>query len=109
MESIEHQGGPGRFPRGKRGLKSPYFSYTCSLWGRFPRGKRGLKYLPCRFGGREQKSLPPREAWIEIDDIQLSLFKGTESLPPREAWIEIGPWQYAGSGENVASPAGSVD
>ena len=34
------------------------------------------------------KSLPPREAWIEIYDKENAM-KLTASLPPREAWIEI--------------------
>ena len=34
-------------------------------------------------------SLPPREAWIEIDRARNLLGKMRASLPPREAWIEI--------------------
>ena len=33
---------------------------------RFPRGKRGLKSVIRFFGRSDQRSLPPREAWIEI-------------------------------------------
>ena len=35
------------------------------------------------------RSLPPREAWIEITR-PLAVFLSLTSLPPREAWIEIG-------------------
>ena len=34
--------------------------------GRFPRGKRGLKFVNDDYWGDEEKSLPSREAWIEI-------------------------------------------
>ena len=55
-------------------------------WCRFPRGKRGLK--SANGGGDPEPcgSLPPREAWIEIND------KFQQVVEPC-----------------VASPAGSVD
>ena len=56
----------------------------------------------------EDRSLPPREAWIEI----LCLFDGAvsrRSLPPREAWIEMDWPRYRSMDWGVASPAGSVD
>ena len=54
------------------------------------------------------KSLPPREAWIEIVSLALETL-GTMSLPPREAWIEMLKNQISLKENKVASPAGSVD
>ena len=53
-------------------------------------------------------SLPPREAWIEINILD---HRGplAVSLPPREAWIEIDWAALAEKIAYVASPAGSVD
>ena len=53
-------------------------------------------------------SLPPREAWIEIN-ICKYLFVFSKSLPPREAWIEIFVQYAIHIIIKVASPAGSVD
>ena len=55
-------------------------------------------------------SLPPREAWIEINMLRAGDRLKAASLPPREAWIEI----YDAKADvvdciPVASPAGSVD
>ncbi len=36
------------------------------LPGRFPRGKRGLKSMKKWVAAQTDRSLPPREAWIEI-------------------------------------------
>ena len=78
------------------------------------------------------KSLPSREAWIEITIIPGLLCREGESLPSREAWIEIpaagkgaapmrgrfprgkrglkfAPMQLQGQNISVASLAGSVD
>ena len=77
----------GRFPRGKRGLKYLGKGFRI-LEGvcRFPRGKRGLKFFQLVIVDFADKSLPPREAWIEMP------------LPSK-----------ARSAFLVASPAGSVD
>ena len=78
--------GTGRFPRGKRGLKSPKIDMKPDLLSRFPRGKRGLK-------------LNERKAYASLE----------RSLPPREAWIEIRLIDSITVCRVVASPAGSVD
>ncbi len=84
------------------------FSVFCC---RFPQGKRGLKYYGIKDKKFYLKSLPAREAWIEIAKMTKSnlLFysrfpqgkRGLKSkndivftakgmsLPAREAWIEI--------------------
>mgnify|MGYP007012349530 FL=1 len=54
--------------------------------GRFPHGKRGLKCSK-----------------LLVD------FDFSESLPPREAWIEIDYTGYNTRPGAVASPTGSVD
>ena len=59
-----------------------------TLKGRFPHGKRGLKSRHCGYRRGWRRSLPPREAWIEID-MAIILSVHPRSLPPREAWIEI--------------------
>ena len=53
-------------------------------------------------------SLPPREAWIEITG-RGRKNPQPESLPPREAWIEMLPAPSATHVAAVASPTGSVD
>ena len=97
-----------RFPRGKRGLKSRAGASSPSTVGRFPRGKRGLKSFKLELYVYLHKSLPPREAWIEMTHIGC---RGSPdgSLPPREAWIEMGTSFTIHRGDRVASPAGSVD
>ena len=99
--------------------------------GRFPRGKRGLKSVLQVPLPQVLKSLPSREAWIEIyiknegGDEMLSRFprgkRGLKSdyrrpvldevlsLPSREAWIEIHIPRKSGALCLVASLAGSVD
>ena len=57
--------------------------------GRFPRGKRGLKSLSWDYPCWPGQSLPPREAWIEIIKDTVGDTALAASLPPREAWIEI--------------------
>ena len=58
-------------------------------FGRFPRGKRGLKSVPCRLRNLGQRSLPSREAWIEIPGRRVRLPGPAVASPPREVWIEI--------------------
>ena len=78
-----------RFPRGKRGLKLYSLGRENVLAiGRFPRGKRGLKFNPPFVAREVAPSLPPREAWIEIENWRIFPIY-SRSLPPREAWIEI--------------------
>ena len=36
-----------------------------------------------------RKSLPPREAWIEIEMPSIKATETVQSLPSRKAWIEI--------------------
>ena len=78
----------GRFPRGKRGLKS---GRSLALWGflrSLPPREAWIEIRCFLYFSRTLMSLPPREAWIEI------IYRGrspvrASSLPPREAWIEI--------------------
>ena len=51
-------------------------------------------------------SLPPRGAWIEIQELFLSLKKGRMSLPPRGAWIEIFSLLFYGYFHPCRSPRG---
>ena len=76
--------------------------------GRFPRGKRGLKSKLTWHRQVPHVSLPPREAWIEIQ-IPRAQISRSVSLPPREAWIEIEANLAQAGAACVASPAGSVD
>ena len=49
-----------RFPRGKRGLKSPpALNQWRRLRRRFPRGKRGLKYLHIKQRAAQRKVASP--------------------------------------------------
>ena len=78
-------------------------------FGRFPRGKRGLK-SPLTTGlATVAKSLPSREAWIEIFTPSSFPAAQTMSLPSREAWIEIMSVVSQNCPLAVASLAGSVD
>ena len=80
----------GRFPRGKRGLKYRVWDYkSTSQDSRFPRGKRGLKFAAAYFLPMTVLSLPSREAWIEIINLESRKGRRPLSLPSREAWIEI--------------------
>ena len=55
---------------------------------RFPRGKRGLKLFLILLLILLIRSLPSREAWIEISGPAPPALL-VRSLPSREAWIEI--------------------
>jgi len=55
---------------------------------RSPRGERGLKLTLPDNHIKSNMSLPPRGAWIEIDDRSI-VSALAWSLPPRGAWIEI--------------------
>ena len=64
----------GRFPHGKRGLKfNDDALYARVRGGRFPHGKRGLKLYLTSFPQISLASLPPREAWIEIQNVPAPL------------------------------------
>ena len=87
--------------------------------------------MPVVPGVGPEKSLPPREAWIEMKPYLTHLLEngrrfphgkrglkfprhvhppaGYASLPPREAWIEIPISTVAARVASVASPTGSVD
>ena len=54
------------------------------------------------------KSLPVREAWIEIEK-STKTYETCLSLPVREAWIEIPPAGYEFLEYVVAPRKGSVD
>ena len=75
-----------RFPHGKRGLKFIKDVDALVKICRFPHGKRGLKWIYTPLWPPRPPSLPPREAWIEIDILEQ---------------IELD--------KLVASPTGSVD
>ena len=42
---------------------------TAGSMGRFPRGKRGLKFIGALEDSGIIRSLPSREAWIEISEL----------------------------------------
>ena len=76
------------------------YDFMANQNSRFPRGKRGLK-LPLSDGLQNLcRSLPSREAWIEM-----GCFAGrctaSWSLPSREAWIEI-TLQYANTSAQMS-------
>ena len=58
---------------------------------------------------KKERSLPSREAWIEIYDHLRFRELANMSLPSREAWIEIAGLPGIPPSSKVASLAGSVD
>ena len=77
--------------------------------GRFPRGKRGLKFIEATLQGSSRRSLPSREAWIEITGFHIYGEGSNSRFPRGKRGLKyviniIGAYRFT-----VASLAGSVD
>ncbi len=99
-----------RSPRGERGLK---FLQTKAIsqnqYRRSPRGERGLKYPRLPSVTSWVSSLPPRGAWIEIQQTGSDPVVDIRRSPRGERGLKWLARLHEHVANQVAPPAGSVD